>query len=306
MKMTRKIFALMMALLMTAVVGLTACNSEDMPDDGQNPVMNYVGFYQCDRASVFIEAQGDDGAGAFVTWGSSAWENSTWTMTGTFDPATLTFEFHDCARTDYVYDDNGDVKSQEEVYMNGHGFITFAEGDPVTLTWQDDQEHVADGMVFEYTENGPEAETTGVANPWTTAESAEAAAKSAGLDGFTVPEGMTISLGEVKVNEYRCMKGIADADIEFPAVGMLIRKGTRDNEMDEGDISGDYNEYKYDWNVQVGDFEVSCFGNREGEATKTIWHDGTYDYAILVEGLGGDTDYGLPAEDVTALVSGIQ
>ena len=304
MKKTRKMLAVMMALLMPLALGLTACgNSGEGSDDGQNPVMNFVGNYVCDRANIFFDADGEDGASAVVTWGGSASENSTWVMSGTFDAETLQFEYHDCVRTDYVYKEDGSVESETEVYVNGHGFMTFSEGDPLTLTWQDDQENVADGMVFEYSGMGPE---TGMTNPWSVADSAEAAAEGAGIDGFTVPEDVEISLGKVSVTEYRYMDGMAEAYVMFPAVDMTIRKGSPELEASEGDISGDYNEYANEWTEYIGGMEVKCFGNREGEATKTIWSDGTYDYSITAYGMGGDTDYGLSSDDLEALINGIQ
>ena len=307
MKKKARILALMMALVMTFAMGLSACGKKAAPDDGQNPIMNFVGYYVCDRANVFISADGEEGASAIVTWSSSAWENSTWMMSGTFDPETLQFEYHDCVKTDYKYKDDGDVESQEEVYTGGHGFMFFKEGDPLSLTWQDDQEKVAEDMVFEYAGANPENNEAGMANPWSDVDSAEAAAEGAGLDTFMVPDGEAeISLGEVKVTQYRCMKGMAEAVVEFPAVEMTIRKGDKSGEMAEGDISGDYSEYKYDWTQNIKGLEVKCFGNRDGEATKTIWSVDDMDYSITVQGLGGDEDYGLPADDLNSLINGIQ
>lgn len=307
MRKNAKVLALLMAFVVVFAMGLSACGKSAEPDDGQNPVMNYVGNYVCERASVFISADGDEGATAIVTWSSSAWENSSWMMSGTFDPETLQFEYHDCVRTDYTYEENGDVKEQTEVYTGGHGFMFFKDGDPITLTWQDDQEKVADGMVFEYVGAEPEGEGTGMANPWSDVDSAEAAAEGAGLDGFMVPDGeAVISLGEVKVDQYRYMEGMAEADIEFPAVSMTIRKGSKELEMAEGDISGDYGEYKYNWTQNIKGLEVNCFGNREGEATKTIWSIEGIDYSITAYGLGGDEDYGLSPDDLNSLINGIQ
>lgn len=307
MKKNARILALMMALVMTFAMGLSACGKKAAPDEGQNPIMNYVGYYVCDRANVFISADGEEGASAIVTWSSSAWENSTWMMSGTFDPETLQFEYHDCVKTDYKYKDDGDVESQEEVYTGGHGFMFFKEGDPLSLTWQDDQEKVAEDMVFEYAGANPENNEAGMANPWSDVDSAEAAAEGAGLDTFMVPDGEAeISLGEVKVTQYRCMKGMVEAVVEFPAVEMTIRKGDKSGEMAEGDISGDYSEYKYDWTQNIKGLEVKCFGNRDGEATKTIWSVDDMDYSITVQGLGGDEDYGLPADDLNSLINGIQ
>ena len=138
MKKTTKLLALFMAMLMVFALGLSACGSkseEPAADEGQNPAMNFVGNYVCGRAAILIGATDEEnGMNATVTWSSSAAENSTWVMSGTFDPETLQFEYHDCVRTDYVYSEDGEVASQEEVFTGGHGFMFFKEGDPLTLT----------------------------------------------------------------------------------------------------------------------------------------------------------------------------
>ena len=310
MKRTFRSIALLLAAVMIMIMGLASCGKkaeEGGADDGQNPAMNFIGNYACDRANILISAEGEDGMSAVVTWGSSAWENSSWIMGGTFDPETLQFEYHDCVRTDYVYGDDGEVKSQEEVYTGGHGFMTFTEGDPLTLTWQDDQEKVADGMTFEYTGEAPEGEEVGMVNPWSTADTLDAAAEGAGLEFFSIPEGAEISLGTVELSEARYMDGLAEAVIEFPAVEMTIRKGLSSAaDVAEGDISGDYGEYANTWTQNIKGLEVTCFGNREGEATKTIWGvDDTY-FSITAYGLGGDEDYGLSPDDINSLINGIQ
>ena len=309
MKKATKLFALLMAIMMVVTLGLSACGSkteEPVEDEGQNPIMNFIGTYASGRASIFIGATDEsNGANATVTWSSSAAENSTWVMSGTFDPETLQFEYHDCVRTDYVYNEDGNVDSQEEVFTGGHGFMTFAEGDPLTLTWQEDQEHVADDMVFEYAGMVPDDGSVGMANPWSDAGTLAEAAEGAGLDGFSIPEGAEISLGEVNLTEARYMEGLAEAVVEFPAVEMTIRKGNASVATD-GDISGDYNEYANTWTQNIKGLEVTCFGNREGDATKTIWQVDDTCYSITAYGLGGDTDYGLSPDDLNSLINGIQ
>ena len=297
----------MMALLMVMSLGLTACGSKaNESSEEQNPAAEYAGNYVCDRASIYIGVNDEDGSmNALVNWGSSVSESSIWSMSGTFDPETLQFEYHDCVRTDYVYDENGDIESQEEAFTGGHGFMTFKNDGIKTLTWQEDQEHVADDMVFEYTGMIPGEEESGIANPWSTADSLEAAAEGAGLDGFSIPEGAEISLGEVKLSEARYMEGLAEAVVEYPAVQMTIRKGSA-SAAEDGDISGDYNEYANTWTQNIKGLEVTCFGNREGDATKTIWQVDDTCFSITAYGLGGDTDYGLSADDLNSLINGIQ
>ena len=144
------IVAALSTLLLLAGCGTAASDTEDASaaDDGQNPVMNFVGTYVCDRAAMQIEADGDAGAKVSVSWGGSATETAEWTMSGPFDTEGLVIEYHDCVKKDVTYNEDGDVASEEEVYTGGHGFITFGENN--TLTWQDDIEHIADNMTFSF------------------------------------------------------------------------------------------------------------------------------------------------------------
>ncbi len=150
----KKMLSLLLAL--TMVFALAACASKTAPsgseaepaeaaEDGQNPIMNFVGNYACGRASILVEADGADGAKLTVNWGSSAAEHSEWTMSGKFDPDTLTIEYVDGVRRDVVFAADGSVASETVVYENGFGTVHFDNGD---LYWKDDEEHVADDMVF--------------------------------------------------------------------------------------------------------------------------------------------------------------
>ena len=47
-----------------------------------------------------------------------------------------------------VYEDNGDVKSQEVVYEDGTGTIIFH--DDGTFTWHEDQSETGNDMVFKW------------------------------------------------------------------------------------------------------------------------------------------------------------
>jgi hypothetical protein len=99
------------------------------------------------------------------------------------------------------------------------------------------------------------------------------------------------------------MEGIAEVQLEFPASALTIRKG---NPVEDGDISGDYNEYAYTWTQDIDGITVTCWGNREGDATKAIWSSGDMCFSMFAEGLGGDQDFGLNAERMEALVSNVK
>lgn len=143
----------------------------------------------------------------------------------------------------------------------------------------------------------------GMPNPWSEAKDAAEAAKGAGLDGFDLVEDLTLSVGEETSRTYRYMEGLAEAYLEFPASAILVRKGTVG---EDGDVSGDYNTYAHTWTENFKGLEVTCFGNREGEATKTIWSLGEMNYSISAQGLGGDQDFGLKADDLQSIIMGLQ
>lgn len=312
----KKWFSLFTVLVL--VLSLTACGggaSEEPEetggeDDGQNPVMNFVGNYSCGRANIVLSAEGDEGASAVVTWGSSAAETSTWTMSGTFDAEKQVFEYSDGKRIDYVYNEDGDVDSEKTVYTNGKGSMTITAGDEGDeLVWNDEEENVAADMVFKYTGTVPDGEQTGtdgVGNPWHDVDTAEEAAEGAGVDIFDVPDGDEISLGKLDVEQYRYMEGIAEARIPVAAVEMTIRKGLSSACVEPGDISGDYGDYEYYWTQNIKGLVVNCYGNREGEATKTLWTVDDYCYSVFAQGAGGDDDFGLNADDLSSIINSMQ
>ena len=148
---------------------------------------------------------------------------------------------------------------------------------------------------------------TGMANPWSEVASAEEAAAGAGVGEFSLPLNVETSLGAIDEQyvSYRCMEGMAEAEFPIGAVEMTIRKALAADYPD-GDCSGDYNEYAHTWTQDVNGVQLNCFGNREGESTRTIWTAGDYCYCILAMGAGGDTDYGLPADDLAVMVPAIK
>lgn len=155
--------------------------------------------------------------------------------------------------------------------------------------------------------NASESEgSTGLANPWSGASSAADAGKGAGVGTFTSPVGLDISLGTIKADwaSYSYMDGVAEARCPAGAVEMTVRKGQASKAQD-GDISGDYNQYAYTWERDIEGVHVICSGNRDGEATKTIWESNGYCYCILAYGAGGDDNYGLPADDLAIMVPAI-
>ena len=157
-----------------------------------------------------------------------------------------------------------------------------------------------------------EATSVGMANPWSEAVSAAAAAEGAGVGTLTLPEnGMEIDGGRVDFTEYRYMDLLAEADGYVGAAELMVRKGVNrpDHEVgyDTADVSGDYTDYAHTWEIEAMGWKVQCFGNEEGRTMKAVWHSDNFSYALLVRGQGDIHDtYGLGADDIAALVGAIE
>ena len=114
---------------------------------GQNPVMNFIGSYAADRASMLVEADGKDGAKFTVKWSDSASETNEWTMSGKFNEKDTSVSYDNGVRKKFVFNEKGEKTADETVYENGKGKVVF-DYDAGTLTWTDDLEHIADDLVF--------------------------------------------------------------------------------------------------------------------------------------------------------------
>ena len=114
--------------------------------DWQNPVMNFIGEYQCDRAHALVECFGKEDAWITIEWGSSAWELARWDIIGRLDLDTLTIAYTDCMKQIVTFDDNGEVVSQEPEYEDGSGTIVFHNDG--TFTWHEDQSVYGTDMLF--------------------------------------------------------------------------------------------------------------------------------------------------------------
>ena len=113
----------------------------------QNPVMNFVGNYQSDRAHALVECFGADEAWITIEWGGSAWEFARWIIAGRLDTDTLTIAYEGCNKSVITVNDSGE-ESTEEVYTDGTGTITFH--DDGTFTWHEDQSEYGVDMLFEW------------------------------------------------------------------------------------------------------------------------------------------------------------
>ena len=121
--------------------------------DWQNPVMNFIGEYRCDRAHALVECFDKQDAWITIEWGGSAAELARWDIVGRLDLDTLTIAYSDCTKQIITYDSNGEIVSQEPEYEDGTGTVTFHNDG--TFTWHEDQSEYGADMVFEWAPVNP-------------------------------------------------------------------------------------------------------------------------------------------------------
>ncbi|MBQ9269282.1 MAG: hypothetical protein IJ206_07175 [Oscillospiraceae bacterium] len=116
--------------------------------DWQNPVMNFVGEYECGQTHAKVDCFESDEAWITIENHDSDEETIQWDITGRLDPETLTIEYSGCTKSVITYDADGDVASQEPEYEDGTGTIVF--GDDGTFTWHENQSGSEEDLVFEF------------------------------------------------------------------------------------------------------------------------------------------------------------
>ena len=116
--------------------------------DWQNPVMNFVGEYQCGELQAEVACSGYEEAWIIIERNESSSQLTHWDIFGKLDTDTLTIRYEGCTKSIVTYDAGGDVASQEPEYENGTGTITFGENN--TFTWHEDPSDSGEDMVFEW------------------------------------------------------------------------------------------------------------------------------------------------------------
>ena len=140
--MSKKVLAVLfvcMMLLLSACGGAAQAQEENNdeaagPQDGQNPVMNFVGIYSTEYSTeALVEADGAEGAKITVTWAGSPWFHTQTVMSGPFDPETLTMTFTNATLTEYTYASDATITEEKTSYTDGKGHAVFNPADN-TLT----------------------------------------------------------------------------------------------------------------------------------------------------------------------------
>ncbi|MCR4688735.1 MAG: hypothetical protein K5745_04185 [Saccharofermentans sp.] len=131
----------------TATTTTTTTTTETYPTMGIEPEYSfYNGTYECERADVELMIDETGFAYITVTWADSASSEARWTMSGDYDEASNSISYSDCIMSLVNYNDDGQIDHEEELFTDGTGVIQLS--DDATLTWQEDVNNQADGMVF--------------------------------------------------------------------------------------------------------------------------------------------------------------
>lgn len=80
-----------------------------------------------------------------IDWGSSAWDNTHWSMSGFYDDEIGGIVYGNGCEVNQHWDDN-DVMQEETVYTGGTGVISQKDG---CIYWQDDVENIGVDSIFE-------------------------------------------------------------------------------------------------------------------------------------------------------------
>ncbi len=209
----KHLITLSMAGILVLSLGTVAHSVAAEEEEGQNPMMNFIGDYAAGRAQAHIECTGMEGGQITINWGSSAWENTEWIMTGVLDTDTLTLDYTDGIRTDYVYDEDGN-ETGTIVYENGSGSFQFDED--LTFTWTDEMEDAGKDLVFEWSFVAPDYTFTTEDGVLTIeAPSAEWAVQEDEKHWFVISDGDDmITIDHLRNGENLPSVSIADEDYE--------------------------------------------------------------------------------------------
>ena len=132
-------------------------SAADLNDDGQNPVMNFIGNYYGGRACITVETKDADSALINVVWGDSYNTKAVWTMEGILNEEETSVSYDNGIKKMITLNEDGEVISEEIIYSSCKGVFVFSYDG---ITWDDFNEHIADGMVFRFGTSVEEVCTT--------------------------------------------------------------------------------------------------------------------------------------------------
>ena len=152
----KKLLAVLMVLSLAAVSFAALAENEPAVPPAPDPDP-YSGVWECDRATAEIVWE-EEGYRVQISWGSSAWETTTWEYSCYYhedDGTMVSMPFG--SRTEWVYDDSGEVVSAKTVYDDG--VAVFSLDQEGRLIWQDEKENAGEGLRFDWVSEYPPVDT---------------------------------------------------------------------------------------------------------------------------------------------------
>ncbi len=139
----------------------TIQQSADAPQESESTVQEsteaaqkkdeYVGeWFDTVSQRCHAEISSEDGIhySIDINWASSAWDNTHWSFSGTYDESEGKIHYSG-SRIEEYYPDEGDVQ-ETYAYTDGEGYLWI--GDDGMLYWDDLTEQQGEGLVFEKAE----------------------------------------------------------------------------------------------------------------------------------------------------------
>lgn len=124
--------------------------SENNEENGQNPVMNFVGKYDNGGCYITVEAVGNNEAKFTVDFPLTDDEAESYTFSGEFEEDTLSVHYSNSTKKVLTLAADGSVTDEKTEYTDGSGKILFHEDG--TLDWQDENEaeRLIDNTTFSF------------------------------------------------------------------------------------------------------------------------------------------------------------
>ena len=138
---------------------------------------------------------------------------------------------------------------------------------------------------------------------WKDVSTAADAAKGAGFDKFGVMDKITVDDVEYSNPAFSYAGGVAQALYEKGAIGIFVRKADGKHEAPLSDR--DTTEFAQKWSKSYEGLDVTLYGPSKGAATVITWSDGTQDFGVTYQGLGGE-EVTMDSDDVDAIVKGLK
>lgn len=138
---------------------------------------------------------------------------------------------------------------------------------------------------------------------WADAKSAEKAAKGAKIKKFGAPSKLTVDDKTFKDPSFAYAEGVAQATYENGATGLIVRKADGKHEAPLTDR--DKTEFAHKWSKSYDGLDATLYGPQKGAVVVVTWSDGTAEYGVTYQGLGGE-EVTMDSDDVSTIVKALK